>query len=326
MMSPNSNTQATGGDGLIILSWGASYFGMLTWAAVSFSVIWGGQALAIRDFFALFGPPLVSAAALVYVFARCKVTVGRLLAMIVPALLTLTEFVFALQLLGRVYEWDLLEKVKPESKDRAAIIEQRLAKGGDINAKDEAGWTLLHEAAYEGDIELVEMLLAKGVDVNVKSDAGLTALYYAVQGNNIATELLLAKGADVEVRNASGETVLHTAAEAGNTDVVQMLLAKGADVNAKDKHGFTPLHLAAARGSSGVAEALLANGAQVDAKDKNGWTALSYAVLNSNAAMVELLLSKGADVTVKDRDGETPMDLATDSKIRERLKQHAEKK
>jgi hypothetical protein len=324
-MSPNSSTQATGGDGLIALSWIVSLSGVPICAGVVLLSPWFGGP-SIREFFALFGPPLVSAAALVYVCIRCKVTAGRLLAMIVPALLTLAEFVFAFQLLGRVYEWDVLEKVQPESKDRAAIIEQRLASGGDINAKDENGWTLLHEAAYEGDTEMLEMLLAKGADVNIKNDAGLTPLYYAVQENNTTTELLLAKGADVEVRNVSGQTLLHTAAEAGNTDVVQMLLAKGADVNAKDKHNFTPLHLAAARGSSGVAEVLLANGAQVNAKDKNGWTALSYAVLNSNAAMVELLLSKGADVAVKDRDGETPMDLATDPKIRERLKRHANKK
>jgi ankyrin repeat protein/tetratricopeptide (TPR) repeat protein len=232
----------------------------------------------------------------------------------------------SLNLLGQACKWDQEKEVKPESKDRAAIIEERLARGGDINAKDENGWTLLHEAAHEGDIELVEMLLAKGADVNVKNDAGLTPLYYAVQENNATTELLLAKGADVGVRNASGQTVLHTAAEAGNTDVVEILLAKGADVNAKDKHDFTPLHLAVGKGYSGVAEVLLANGALVNAKDKNGWTALSYAVLNSNAAMVELLLSKGADVNVKDRNGETPMNLASDPKIRERLKQHADKK
>jgi len=326
VMTSNSSTQVTGGAGLIIaVSWGASLVGISTWAHVAFLSMWTGV-LAIGDLVALFGPPLVSAAALVYVCIRYKVTVGRFLAMIVPALLTITEFVFAFQLLAQVYQWDLLEKVHPESKDRAAIIEQRLARGGDINAKDENGWTLLHEAAYEGDTEFVEMLLAKGADVNVTNDAGLTPLYYAVKENNVTTELLLAKGADVEVRNVSGQTVLHTAAEAGNTDVVRMLLAKGADVNATDKHGFTPLHLAVGKGSSGVAEVLLANGAQVNAKDKNGWTALSYAVLNSNAAMVEFLLTKGADVNVKDRNGETPMDLATDAKIRQLLKQRVDKK
>ncbi len=48
-----------------------------------------------------------------------------------------------------------------------------------VHAKDENGWTPLHEAARAGSIEAVKMLIEKGADVNAKTGYGQTALYLA---------------------------------------------------------------------------------------------------------------------------------------------------
>ena len=41
-----------------------------------------------------------------------------------------------------------------------------IAKGADVNAKDEFGYTPLHHAAWNGRTEIDEMLIADGADVN----------------------------------------------------------------------------------------------------------------------------------------------------------------
>lgn len=48
-----------------------------------------------------------------------------------------------------------------------------------VHAKDENGWTPLHEAARAGSVEAVKLLVEKGADVNVKTAYGQTALYLA---------------------------------------------------------------------------------------------------------------------------------------------------
>lgn len=50
-----------------------------------------------------------------------------------------------------------------------------------VHAKDENGWTPLHEAARAGSIEAVRLLVDKGADVNVKTEYGQSALLLATQ-------------------------------------------------------------------------------------------------------------------------------------------------
>ena len=45
-----------------------------------------------------------------------------------------------------------------------------LAAGTDVNAKGKNGWTSLHRAAIYGRKEIVELLIAKGADVNAKDN------------------------------------------------------------------------------------------------------------------------------------------------------------
>ena len=59
---------------------------------------------------------------------------------------------------------------------RKEIAELLIAKGADVDAKDEEEWTPLHSAAYVGNKEIVELLIAKGADLNAKDDDGKTPL------------------------------------------------------------------------------------------------------------------------------------------------------
>ena len=123
----------------------------------------------------------------------------------------------------------------------------------------------IHDAATEGDIEIVKQHLAAGADVELKCvNCGGTVLGHAVSGGHIEiVELLISKGADVNAKfDDDGATPLHIAAGEGHKEIVELLVAEGADVNAKfDDGGATPLHLAAQEGHKEIVELLVAEGA-----------------------------------------------------------------
>ena len=73
--------------------------------------------------------------------------------------------------------------------------------------------TDLHTAAQEGDVKLVEELIAKGADVNAKDKYGETPLHSALKkAQSEMVQLLIAKGADVNAKDKYGATPLFEAA------------------------------------------------------------------------------------------------------------------
>jgi ankyrin repeat protein len=69
-------------------------------------------------------------------------------------------------------------------------VQVLLAKGADVNARDNTGGTPLILAAFEGRTNAVQILLAHGADVNAKDNKGETALMAAKRGG---TALMAAK-------------------------------------------------------------------------------------------------------------------------------------
>lgn len=57
-------------------------------------------------------------------------------------------------------------------KNRKADVEDLLKRGAKVNL--EKGWTPLHYAATEGNIELINRLISAGADVNAQTSAGVT--------------------------------------------------------------------------------------------------------------------------------------------------------
>ncbi len=100
----------------------------------------------------------------------------------------------------------------------------------------------IHDAARDGNIEVVKQHLAAGTDVNAKDENSWTPLHSAAfKGHKEIAELLIAKSASVNAKNGFGLTPLHSAAASGRKEIVELLIAKGADLNAKDDVGTTPL-------------------------------------------------------------------------------------
>ncbi|MGH9961696.1 MAG: ankyrin repeat domain-containing protein, partial [Pyrinomonadaceae bacterium] len=111
-------------------------------------------------------------------------------------------------------------------------------------------------AALEGRTEIIKELLAKGADVNEKDNWGRTALMFAtINLHRDTVRTLLESGAEVNVRANDGATALMLAACAGDIGIVRALLARRANVQGKFiSTGKTAEMLAADHGFDEVAQ------------------------------------------------------------------------
>jgi len=108
-----------------------------------------------------------------------------------------------------------------ESVKNANIVRLLLARGADINARDETGFTALRFASAENNTEIVKVLL---------------------EANN--------PPADPNTQDDIEEsTALHAASERGHVEIVRLLLTlNNIDVSIKDENGMTAKQLANMRG------------------------------------------------------------------------------
>ncbi|GAA0169223.1 hypothetical protein LIER_23752 [Lithospermum erythrorhizon] len=91
-----------------------------------------------------------------------------------------------------------------------------LAEGGNVNAKDQNGWTPLHRAAFNGQIECVKLLISHGAVVDDVDDRGYTPLYLATEAGHSQVSLYLISngGSTANVKSVRGtgtasEIMLH---------------------------------------------------------------------------------------------------------------------
>ena len=84
-------------------------------------------------------------------------------------------------------------------------VNQYLAAGADVNAKDSAGGTALHGAVFRGSKEVAELLISNGADVNAKTKRGETPLDQAKRHPETAALLRKHGGKTGEELKAEGK-------------------------------------------------------------------------------------------------------------------------
>jgi len=111
----------------------------------------------------------------------------------------------------------------PVSQIQAQKI-QRVEEG-----KAEESEISIHRAAWEGNTKAIEQYLANGKDVNAKDDLyGDTPLLWAAGfGNKEVVEMLITKGADVNAKAGGGSTPLDWAIKRRRTEIADLLRKHG---------------------------------------------------------------------------------------------------
>jgi len=163
-------------------------------------------------------------------------------------------------------------------QDGVDAVREALAAGGNVNERDQAGWTPIMHAALECRAQILELLLEHGALVNVRSE--MTNKGFMTTGR---TPLLVAAGCFISRRRAQLAPergmppgyIEYELAAAGK--MVDDLLARGADVTVTDIDGRTPLMMAVMHRWPSAVRDLLAAHADVNVRDRAGRLAIDYA-------------------------------------------------
>lgn len=152
---------------------------------------------------------------------------------------------------------DLFEAVK-----RGDIKTVKEVKGNNLVCTDQAGYTILHAAAYYGHFDIVKYLCheaqvayqhKKSNDLVLLSDSnfknGSTPLHLAIiQGHIAVVKYFVENGIYDEIEsNYWGNTPLHFAIGNGHREIFKYLLTKYKS-NRSNRDGYKALHIAAQRG------------------------------------------------------------------------------
>eukprot|EP00750_Incisomonas_marina_P002263 INCI12177.3.p1 GENE.INCI12177.3~~INCI12177.3.p1 ORF type:complete len:371 (+),score=67.13 INCI12177.3:119-1231(+) len=131
--------------------------------------------------------------------------------------------------------------------DGKAMAKALVAKGANVNVKDEKGWTALHICAWKDNSHVADVLLRSGrCNVNEQTNNGNTALHWAAQKDHrsMAEMLLLQKSIDVDAQNVLGQAPLHICACYGSLAVAKVLLRCKASMEIKSDEMDTPVDIA----------------------------------------------------------------------------------
>ncbi len=248
---------------------------------------------------------------------------------------------------------DVIEYLKQVQLDQELLIAAQYSnfdevrdlvnQGASLNVKYSDGMTVVHSAAYGGNLDIVKYFVANAKNIlEIRDNGGRVPLHYAAYNGKLdVVKYFVDEGkVDVNLRDNDGQVPLHSASWSGHLDVVEYLISKGADINAKDKDGKTPLDVATDQKHNDVVgclqqilnEQLLAavqdgdfnkvkdlvnQGANINIKDNDDKTPLHYASQSfHHLDIVKYLISKDADIDAKDNNDRTPLDVADSSIIK----------
>lgn len=190
-------------------------------------------------------------------------------------------------------------------------IEYLLQRRANVRLSNEDGGTPLGIAVKTGQSKVVQYLLERGASV-APLPGGENMAHYAISRgyNQIAIDLI-GKGINVNKVYADNETLLHIATRKGLSRVTQALLAAGANPNARNSEGATPLHVAAALGREQIVNQLLASKADPKVQTSKRWQPIHHAARFGHSSIVRTLVSRyGSSVNNRTSGGKTPLDLA----------------
>ena len=186
-------------------------------------------------------------------------------------------------------------------RQNTRVLALFLENGADPSPKCTGGFTPLHVAAANGDVEVVDLLVLGKADVDAKDDKiGGTPLHVAATAGYAAIMLsLLRARANPDVRSAFGRSPLHVASLHGQAAAVRILLVHKANPLLVHE-GRVALETAVIHGHSSVVEQFgLTLGFEVCGGRTKGESCLRLAAEIQNSEILMMLVLGG----VKDEHG-----------------------
>lgn len=173
------------------------------------------------------------------------------------------------------------------------VVRLLLEAGANAQAHTKKGFTALHFAAREGDIDTVRQLLASGMSVNITSvstapaataPSGDASPGGGRSASGTAAVAVSPRGPGYQATISEGSTPLLVATVRGHVPLALFLLEQGADPNVVDA-GFTPLHWASGTWEGGISNQVY------------GFTDAMSGIPNrqQKVALVKALLAHGAN-------------------------------
>jgi ankyrin repeat protein len=184
-----------------------------------------------------------------------------------------------------------------------------------------AGFSLIHLACRNDDVEFLKSLLATGADPNTCNRKNQSCLHICAKyGSEECLKVLIFARANLDAFDYRRRTPLYVCSRiSGNySGCLEILLKAGADPNIPDVDGNTPLHRACFVGRGKYVRKLLEYGANPNICNAEGNTPLHLAVdelrLNSEKTL-KALLEAGANVRFRNSLGDSPLEIAQRSHI-----------
>ena len=192
---------------------------------------------------------------------------------------------------------ELIELLQKRKVDESAAIEL-VRLGGDIEAKDRYGLTVLELACRAVLPNLVGHLLKRG------------ALAKAKEPGRTLSALSFCYGSDAVLQNS--------------VQVARLLLDEGVNVDGVDESGRTPLMMAVNRNNLPLVKFLLSRGANVNAQDKDEANQLTVLMYASDMEVLEYLLEHDADPSICSAYGKNAYEVRLANSHQENYEQLAQ--
>ena len=110
---------------------------------------------------------------------------------------------------------------------------------GDINFRDENGFSALHYSCDEGNLKIVEILLKANCDCNIRTNDKKTPLHFtASRGYFDISKLLIENGAVLNVYDNEKNTPLHYSSLNGHFELIKYFLGKLPQADTQNIYGI----------------------------------------------------------------------------------------
>lgn len=168
----------------------------------------------------------------------------------------------------------------------------------------------IFESCVSGDVISIKNYLRNGGDVNAVDHRGLSLLMKLIVHNNIeCVKFLLSKNVDVVMKDNDGNDALHHACKYGFVDIVQLLLSLNVNINSTNCDGWNSLFWTCSAGYIEIVKLLVLNKCNLMLQDSYYWNPFICACSNNHIDIVKFLISNGyEDIYIKDKYKKTGLD------------------